>query len=212
MSKERWFAASLLAASFVYAAASSVGTVKAAAASALDHLFLIVMENHSYDEIIGNSNAPYINSLLGWGALASSYYAVAHPSLPNYLSLVGGSTFGITSDCTRCWIEAPNIGDSLDNARKTWKAYEEAMPTACFVGDAYPYVQKHDPLVYFNDIRTNATRCQSHVVPYAQLTADLTSASTTPNMHSSRRTDVMTCMTAPSARATAGSASRFLTS
>ena len=147
----------------------------------IDHVFVIVMENHTYGEIIGNSQAPYINSLLPGGALATSYFAVAHPSLPNYLALTGGSTFGITSDCTTCWVSASNIADSIENAGKTWRAYEESMPSPCFVGDSYPYVQKHDPLIYFNDIRNNTSRCQGHVVPYSQLSSDLASASTTPN-------------------------------
>jgi len=146
-----------------------------------DHVFVIVMENHSYGEIIGSSAAPYINSLLSRGGLATNYYAVAHPSLPNYLALTGGSTYGIASDCTTCWVNATNIGDALEGAGNSWKAYEESMPSACFVGDSYPYVQKHDPFIYFDDIRTNASRCQSHVVPYSQLASDLQSATTTPN-------------------------------
>ena len=148
---------------------------------AYDHVFVIVMENHSYGEIIGSSTAPYINSLLPSGALATSYLAVAHPSLPNYLALTGGSTYGITSDCTTCWVSASNLADGLENAGSTWKAYEESMPTACFVGDSYPYAQKHDPFIYFNDVRTNTARCQAHVVPFTQMATDLKSAAATPN-------------------------------
>lgn len=147
----------------------------------LDHVFVIVMENHSYGEIIGNPQAPFINSLVGSGGLANNYFAVAHPSLPNYLALVSGSTQGITSDCTTCWISNPNVGDLLESGGRTWKAYAEGMPSPCFVGDAYPYVQKHNPFIYFNDVRNNATRCQSHDVPYAQLSTDLGSTATTPN-------------------------------
>ena len=139
------------------------------------------MENKAYGQIIGSSSAPYINGLLPAGGLGTNYYAVSHPSLPNYLSLVGGSTYGITSDCTTCWISASNIADNVEAASKSWRAYEESMPSPCFVGDSYPYVQKHDPFIYFNDIRTNASRCQSHVVPFSQLGADLSSTSTTPN-------------------------------
>ncbi len=148
---------------------------------AYDHVFVIVMENHAYSEIIGSSAAPYINGLLPSGALATSYFGVAHPSLPNYLALTGASTYGITSDCTTCWVSASNVGDALENAGSTWKAYEESMPSACFVGDSYPYAQKHDSFIYFNDIRTNTARCQAHVVPFTQMATDLTSAATTPN-------------------------------
>jgi hypothetical protein len=147
---------------------------------ALDHVFVIVMENHSYSEIIGSTAAPYVNGLVAGGGLATSYYAVSHPSLPNYLALTSGSTLGVTSDCTTCWQSAANVGDVLENAGVSWKAYMESMPSPCYAGDSYPYAQKHDPFVYFNDIRNNASRCQSHVVPYGQLSTDLRSASTTP--------------------------------
>jgi len=147
----------------------------------MDHVFVIVMENHAYGEVVGSTSAPYFNSVISSGALGESYFAVAHPSLPNYLSLVGASTFGITSDCTTCWVTAPNIADRVETAGSTWKAYMESMPSPCFVGDSYPYVQKHDPLIYFNDIRTNATRCAQHIVPYSQMSTDLKSTTTTPN-------------------------------
>ena len=160
---------------------ADVTPAQAASVPQLDHVFVIVMENTAYSSIIGSSAAPYINSLLASGGVANSYYAITHPSLPNYLSLTGASTFGITSDCTTCWVNAPNIADRLESAGKSWKAYEESMPSACFVGDSYPYAQKHDPFIYFNDIRNNASRCQSHVVPYGQLASDLQSAATTPN-------------------------------
>ena len=55
------------------------------------------------------------------------------------------------------------------------------MPSPCFVGDSYPYMQKHNPFIYFNDIRTNSARCGQHVVPYSQMSTDLKSATTTPN-------------------------------
>ena len=155
--------------------------MRAATLPSFDHVFVIVMENHAYNQIIGSSAAPYINSLATSGGLGTNYTAVAHPSLPNYLALAGGNTYGITSDCTTCWVSAPNIADNLEAAGKSWKAYQESMPSACFVGDSGSYVQKHDPFIYFNNIRTNASRCQSHVVPYTQLATDLRSTSTTPN-------------------------------
>jgi len=139
------------------------------------------MENQAYGNIIGSSSAPYINSLLASGGLATNYFGVSHPSLPNYLALTGGSAFNIGSDCTTCWVSAQNIADGVEGVGKTWKAYEESMPSACFVGDSYPYMQKHDPFIYFNDIRTDSTRCQNRVVPYTQMRSDLKSSSTTPN-------------------------------
>jgi len=69
----------------------------------LDHVFVVVMENHGYREIINNANAPFLNSYAKTGNLATNYFAVAHPSLTNYLELVGGSNFGVQSDNAPDW-------------------------------------------------------------------------------------------------------------
>ena len=139
------------------------------------HVFVIVMENQEYGGIIGNGAAPYINGLASSHGLATQYYAISHPSLPNYLSLSAGSTFGITSDCTTCFVNATNLADQIEGSGRTWKAYMESMPSACYVGDAYPYMQKHNPWIYYNDIRTNAARCSAHLVPFTQFGTDLAS-------------------------------------
>ena len=138
------------------------------------------MENQEITDVIGNPAAPYLNGLATSNALGTQVYAVTHPSLPNYLALAGGSTFGITDDCTTCYVSAPNLADQIEAGGKTWKAYLEGMPSPCFVGDSYPYMQKHNPWIYFNDIRTNATRCAADVVPYSQLSSDLAN-NTVPN-------------------------------
>ena len=146
----------------------------------LDHIFTIVMENHNYGTILANTNeAPYTNSLIARYSLAANYAAVAHPSLPNYLALTGGSTYGITTDCTDCTVTATSIADRISASGRTWKSYQESMPAPCFAGDSYPYAQKHNPFVYFNDIRTGS-ECGKDV-PYSSLASDLASASTTPN-------------------------------
>src|SRR5437867_4229914 len=72
-----------------------------ASVPALSHVFIIVMENKEYKKIIGSPSAPYINRLAQQYGLATNYYAITHPSLPNYLALTGGSTFGVTSNCTK---------------------------------------------------------------------------------------------------------------
>jgi len=156
-------------------------TAQTSTIPAFDHIFTIVMENHSYAEIIGNTaEAPYINQLAGQYGVATNFFAVAHPSLPNYLALTGADTFGITTDCTTCFISAPNIAaDRVVTSGRSWKAYMESMPSACFSGDSYPYAQKHDPFIYFDDIRTT-TQC-NNVVPMTSLASDLTSTSTAAN-------------------------------
>ncbi len=138
-----------------------------------DHIILIVFENQSYDAVIGSSSMPHLNAFAKQYVLMTQYYAVSHPSLPNYIALMSGGTQGITSDCTDCFVDAPNLGDVLDANGRTWKAYEENMPSACYIGNANPYVQKHNPLLYFNSIRNDQTLCQNDIVPITQLDQDL---------------------------------------
>ena len=78
----------------------------------LDHVFLIMMENHGYGEIVDNPNAPFINTFAGSGNVATNYFAIGHPSLTNYLEIVGGSNFGIESDNDPAWHDTactPNL-------------------------------------------------------------------------------------------------------
>ncbi len=139
----------------------------------LERIAVVVMENHEYGEIIGNPQAPRINALSRAGALATTSHAITHPSLPNYLALLGGSTFGIDSDCTDCRVGARNLVDQLAAAHISWRAYMDGMPTACFRGaGAGRYAKKHDPFMYFDDIAGNPARC-GNVVPGTRLSADI---------------------------------------
>ena len=156
---------------------------------AFSHVFVIVMENHEYGSVIGSAAAPYTNGLAASYGLATNYYGVSHPSLPNYLALTAGSTFGITSDCTTCYVSATNIADQVEASGRSWKAYMEDMPTPCYMGAASGnYAMKHNPFMYYNDIRTNAARCAAHVVPFTLFGADMSSGQVpnfawiTPNM------------------------------
>ena len=154
----------------------------AAAVPSVSHVFVIVMENHEYNSVIGNPAAPYTNGLVASYGLATNYYAASHPSLPNYLALTAGSTFGIASDCTTCFVNATNIADQVEGSGRSWKAYMEDMPVACYKGaSAGNYAMKHDPFMYFNDIRNNAARCAAHVVPFTQFWVDMSSG-TIPNL------------------------------
>jgi phosphatidylinositol-3-phosphatase len=84
----------------------------------LDHVFLIMMENHSYTQIVDNPNAPFTNGLLKTANSASNYFAVAHPSLTNYLEVVGGSNFGVLSDNDPDWHNSscsPNLATGIAN-------------------------------------------------------------------------------------------------
>ena len=66
-----------------------------------------------------------------------------------------------------------NLADQIEAGGRSWKGYMEDMPSPCFVGNSGNYVQKHNPFIYYNDIRTNTARCQQSVVPYTRLDADL---------------------------------------
>jgi hypothetical protein len=137
------------------------------------HIILIILENREYGSVVGNGSWPNFNNLASDYALLNQAYAVSHPSLPNYIALTSGSTQGITSDCTNCFVDATNIADILEQNGKSWKGYMEDMPSPCYIGNSGDYVQKHNPFVYYNDIRTNTDRCVSHVVPLTQFDTDL---------------------------------------
>lgn len=137
------------------------------------HVVVIVMENKECDSVIGDADAPYMNGLARRYAFASGYYGIRHPSLPNYLALIGGSTFGITSNCTSCHVDARNLVDQLEAAGISWKAYMEGLPAPCFTGASSGlYAKKHNPFLYFDDILDNPARC-AKVVPLSQLDRDL---------------------------------------
>ena len=150
-----------------------------------DHVVVVLMENTSFSSIIGNTaQAPYINSLARNYSYSSNYFATDHPSLPNYLELTSGTNAGITNDCTPpgpgCTANVANIADRITASGRTWKGYMEDAPGSCPTGNSGGYYTKHDPFVYFNDIRSNAARCAS-VVPYSSLATDFSATGSTPN-------------------------------
>jgi hypothetical protein len=145
-----------------------------------DHIILIVLENRDFASAMDSNSMPNLEALAQKNVLLSNYFAASHPSLPNYIALVSGSTQNITSDCRDCFVNQPNLADEIQASGRTWKAYLESMPSPCFVGDATQYAQKHNPLLYFDSIRLNTTRCNYSIVPLTQLDGDL-SAKQLPN-------------------------------
>jgi hypothetical protein len=137
------------------------------------HVVVVVFENKERREVLGSPQAPTFDALAGEYATLSSYTGVAHPSLPNYLALVSGSTHGIASDCTSCSVAAPNLADELERAHRTWKTYAEGLPSpGSEVAYAGRYAKKHDPLLYFDDVARSPAR-RRRVVPFTQLRRDL---------------------------------------
>lgn len=140
---------------------------------------VLVMENQSYDQIIGNSAAPYINSLASSYLRATCSYASAHNSLPNYLEMISGRDYeasGTPNDCTpsNCGpITGADIASQLDATAISWKAFMGAMPSDCDAGGSGGYVVRHNPFVYFPQGRTSQG-CRNDV-PAAGLLAALNS-------------------------------------
>jgi hypothetical protein len=154
-----------------------------------DHVFLMIEENHSSSQIIGNSQAPEINALAADYGLATNYTGVGDPSEPNYVAMLGGSTFGITSDDPYFFpghtINAPNLMSQIDQAGLTWQAYLGGIPYAgdrdyCFpskclgIPDSDPiYASKHNGIVNFMSEQTPTELAK--MTPIQQLGIDLAS-------------------------------------
>jgi hypothetical protein len=151
----------------------ATGSASPAGVPNFDVIAVIVLENKELSTVIGNPQMANFNTWAKDYTLLTQYYGVRHPSLPNYLAMIGGDTFGVTSDCSNCFVNASNLADLIEASGRTWKGYFEDMPSPCFVGSRAPYAQKHNPFIYFDDIRTNTARCQGSVVPLSQLQTDL---------------------------------------
>jgi phosphatidylinositol-3-phosphatase len=133
----------------------------------------IVFENKEYASVLGNRAAPTFNSYARRYANLTRYYGVTHPSLPNYLALVSGSTQGITSNCTECTVDAPNLADTLEDVGRSWKTYAQGLPSPGFTGATHGrYAKKHNPFLYFENVAFSEAR-RNRVVPLSRLGADL---------------------------------------
>jgi hypothetical protein len=129
------------------------------------HVFVIVMENRGYAEAMAQS---YTAGLAARYAVATDYHAITHPSLPNYLALTGGSTFGITDDAYHP-LPPGGIGLQLSQQDISWRAYMEGMTAGCFDSPG-PYALKHNPFAYYGGT------CPPNVMPLTRLDADLAGA------------------------------------
>ncbi len=138
---------------------------------------VIVEENHSLQQVIGNSQMPYLNSLASRYGLATDWKDLSHPSLPNYLGLVSGSIQNNPQDTTPAdrTYPGPTVVDQLAHAGYSWKAYMEDMPRPCDLTDTYSpgdYDVNHDPFAYFDSIRRDPAQCR-RIVPFTEFASDL---------------------------------------
>ncbi|MBV8357616.1 MAG: hypothetical protein JO189_06725 [Deltaproteobacteria bacterium] len=152
-----------------------------------DHVFLLIEENEGFEQVIGNSYAPIMNALARDYGLATNYRGVADPSEPNYVAMLGGDFFGITSDDPYWFpghtVQADNLMSQLDRARRSWRGYFQGMPYPGYRGYCYPdkcngipdadtqYVAKHNGIVNFANLQTPAEFRK--MVPIEQLRDDL---------------------------------------
>jgi hypothetical protein len=161
--------------------ATASARTSACSTSGYTHVVWVVMENHSYDQIIGNtSSAPYLNSLAQQYGSATNMYAESHPSLPNYIAMTSGSTQGISDDLPPVShpLNVENIFHQLPGGRS--RSLEESMPSNCDKTGASPYTVHHNPEAYYTNLGSD---CANYDVPLG-VTPDLSAAFTfiTPNV------------------------------
>ena len=149
----------------------------------LDHVFLIYMENKGYNDIVGSPNAPYLNSLINAYGLANNYYAVTHPSMPNYYAIVGGQVYGKTYNCQSVCINDPNnLTVNLAAHNKTWAAYAQSlMPGQDPLVASGGYSPDQTPWPAFAGIGDNEAYAAAHILPLTQMVTDLGTPGKTAN-------------------------------
>ena len=188
-------AAAASAVAMLAAASSGLAITGAAAAGTrpsdhhsgvrLDRVFVIMLENHSQQSVIGDPNAPYITSLAHKYGQATNYYGVTHPSEPNYVAMISGSNWYTNTDNPANRFDHTNLVDELTAAHIPWAAYMQAMPAADPLTDYWPsssnalYASKHNPFALFTDIRDNPARL-ANIKPYTAMARDLRNPWTAP--------------------------------
>ncbi|MGB6209059.1 alkaline phosphatase family protein, partial [Mycobacterium sp.] len=147
----------------------------------LNHVFLIYMENKGVNDIVGSPNAPYINSLINSNGYADNYYALSHPSDPNYFRIMGGSDFGIDYNPTLAGINAPNLMQEMDQAGISWAGYAQSMPTPGDLVSSGDYSVDELPFAQFSYVADNTPAyLEEHLLPLTELSTDLQNPSAFP--------------------------------
>lgn len=147
----------------------------------LDHVFVIYVENKGAADIVGSPNAPYMNSLINTYGYADNYYALGHPSDPNYFRILGGSDFGIDYNSAPNSINAPSLMQEMDLAGITWAGYAQSMPSAGAIVSSGDYSADELPFTQFSYVYGNTPDyLQEHLLPLTQLSTDLADPSKFP--------------------------------
>jgi phosphatidylinositol-3-phosphatase len=139
------------------------------------HVVLVVEENHSFDAVITKGGMPYLKSLAERYTLLTNYYGNHHPSIGNYFTMTTGQTIS-TNDGYNGTVPYDNLISQLVAANKTWKAYGDSLPEPGYIGgNQRPYVKKHFPIAYFENVRNDPAQ-RKNLVPAEQFIADLRSS------------------------------------
>ena len=148
------------------------GTPQSGSSQAM--VVVVMEENHGYAQVIGNSAMPYFNSLAQQGAVATQYFADTHPSIGNYLELTMGA-MPTNDDNFPGTLSGDNLARQIVAAGKSWKTYQEDLPSAGYLGgDSGNYLKHHNPFAFFTDVINDSSQA-ARMVPFAQFGADLNS-------------------------------------
>jgi acid phosphatase len=141
-------------------------------APASSHLFVVVLENQNYNDVINGPAMPYLNSLARQYGLATQYYANVHPSMGNYFMMTTGQLISTDNNFAGV-VETDNIVRRMNGAGKTWRVYAQSLPSVGYIGgDTGEYVKHHNPFAYFSDVVNNAAS-RGNLVPLEQLQSDI---------------------------------------
>ena len=135
-----------------------------------DHIVIVIEENKSFTQIIGNREAPYINELAKHGALFIQSYGVTHPSQPNYLALFSGSTHGVTNDACPLTFSGDNLASQLQAKGLSFATYSETLPQTGYDGCSHSaYMRKHNPAANWKQLVAYNQPFSAFPAAYAQL-------------------------------------------
>jgi len=131
-----------------------------------------MLENLNYSDVVGSSNAPYINSLIAHGGLATQYYANTHPSIGNYFVITTGEIY-TNDDGFDGVLSIDNVVRELTASSVSWKVYAQSLPRQGYLGgDVYPYLRHHNPITYFSDVQP-PSQLNMNIINFSQMSTDL---------------------------------------
>jgi hypothetical protein len=154
----------------IAAAGSAIGP--AAPTNNFDQFVIVLMENHDLSDIYGP--ASYMTQLADQYAFSQHWASITNPSQPNYIALIGGSTFGVSGDGNHPNLNYPTLVDIIENSGHTWNAIAEGSGSGCSINPDRG--EDHFPFLSYTTITGNSARCA--------------------NLHSGGPTDVLAALNA----------------